>query len=175
MHLPIFQWYYSDIREGSHGGAAFTFWTNLLLRYFSADDNYGISPEDGVHGKSDDRSDITANWLVVRSVTAARIVICESRRRAHEDQPARWKSAKEQLLEYMDFLREESGSRGEILYGVVAIGRWCQFFELRPEAQSLSDLSDAEARQFEIKMDEDKIDAILFMLHEKSRTRLHEL
>lgn len=170
MHLPLFRKYYADICEGSYEGAVIRFWSTLLPRYFTANDYYGVAPEDKVHDKVDDKCDITVQRLVVRLGTVARVILCECKRHAFENRPSKWEGAEKQLSNYMRLARSQDRLWQDTFFGIVAIGRWLQFFELRPDQQELNALVDTEGRQYELMRDEDEIDNILYTLH--ARTRL---
>lgn len=163
MNLDIIKYYYDQLKPDSIEANVDRIWTTILPMYFEARMNYGIEsqqrPWPGV-------SQMHAEFIIrfIRNGYPKKVVIIEDKRVSEESSSSTWKSAVDQITNYMKLARGEqftSLAAVEPMYAIVTVGHYSRFYILKPTGAELEDYDGTDGRYFEFKDDEEMIDQLL--------------
>lgn len=170
MHLDVIKYYYNELKADSLEADVDRIWNNILPLYFRVDMNFGIEQQQRPYP---DTSKTKVDFIIrcIRNVSNKKVVLIEDNRVKQESSTTIWEDAIEQVTDYMKTARVSQfkpGSPVETMYAIVTVGHYCRFYTLLPGAQQLEDYSNTGGNPFELKDDEEDIDAILLELVQKT-------
>lgn len=141
---PIIASYIAKIVPGSLEADVDHLWTNLLAYYFPSSENYGIEREAYIKSQSKTKANVCVSTLGRRPIFKA--IMVENKRPSESatghPPPSSWAHAKGQLLNYMLSQREDRSRIFATTFGIVGIGKYVRFYQLRRENEELNDYQD---------------------------------
>lgn len=163
MHLPIIQAYYNDLTKDSLENAVDLMWANVLPLYFTGVEGYGISLQERPWpGVAKTKADLAIRYI--KNGQPRKVCLIEDKRVMYESSDGRWQSAVEQLTTYMTVTRASNPNPSETMYGIVTVGRYSRFYELRAGQRKLMDFTYCDGSPLHFKHNELEIDGILCYL-----------
>ncbi|OJD11068.1 hypothetical protein AJ78_08087 [Emergomyces pasteurianus Ep9510] len=166
MEVNAIESLYRGINKASIENAVDALWLNILRMYFQPKDGFVLHTQIPLSTRAAGnigivRVDDTGNQEIV--------ILCESKRAAFESQNTQWELAVDQLESYLKIVRGGFGLKQRTLYGIVAVGRYCRFYQLgESPGEELEALPLTNEKVLHIKKDEAEIHNPLKELFKKT-------